>query len=339
MCVAISAIDSAQLPMEFALVGVLKKAVKIRFKLLTSGIKLATQTWTLPLLKTKLREWKIDNEIISQQSFPEKAHFTPAGRGRAPNSFKNRNQPREPRKEFGGAKPTHPDTVCFNCNKKGHKAWECRSPKREDNDRGGEKRNQTSSAYSGDYETGGDNRRARRDDDGGGENSSSGANYQKKKFPLKSKFKFKGKPGQPSGKYGGAKFGGSRENFMDADGDFISRPRSHFNTEKVSKRVERALTTITPQPNMYCVDSGSNTMIVNHLIPRFRNLRNLRDSITVETASAAGNLTIDQIFDVGEITAVRYCPEASASLVPPDILNDCGVALNLFKIRAGPRGR
>ncbi len=38
MCVAIKAIDSAQLPMELALVGVLKKAVKIRFKLLTSSI-------------------------------------------------------------------------------------------------------------------------------------------------------------------------------------------------------------------------------------------------------------------------------------------------------------
>ena len=58
MCVAIKAIDSAQLPMELALVGVLKKAVKIRFKLLTSGIKLATNDWTLPLLKVKLREWE-----------------------------------------------------------------------------------------------------------------------------------------------------------------------------------------------------------------------------------------------------------------------------------------
>ena len=131
------------------------------------------------------------------------------------------------------------DFDCWNCNKKGHKARDCRAPKREDNDRGGEKRNQTSSSYSGDYESGGDSRRARRDDDGGGENSSSGANYQKKKFPLKSKFKFKGKPGQQSGKYGGGARSGGRENFMDAEGDFISRPRSHFNIEKASKRVER----------------------------------------------------------------------------------------------------
>ncbi len=69
----------AQLPMEFALVGALKKAVKIRFKLLTSGIKLATNEWTLPLLKIKLRDWKIENEIMSQPSVSEKAHFTPAG--------------------------------------------------------------------------------------------------------------------------------------------------------------------------------------------------------------------------------------------------------------------
>ena len=82
MCVAIKAIDSAQLPMELALVGVLKKAVKIRFKTLTAGIKLATEVWTLPNLKIKLRDWKIDNEIISQPPVSEKAHFTPAGRGR-----------------------------------------------------------------------------------------------------------------------------------------------------------------------------------------------------------------------------------------------------------------
>ena len=60
----------------------------------------------------------MENEIVGQPSTSEKAHFTPAGRGRAPNSFKNRNKPREPRKDSGGAKPTHPDTVCFNCNKR-----------------------------------------------------------------------------------------------------------------------------------------------------------------------------------------------------------------------------
>ena len=168
MCVAITAIDSAQLAMDLALVGVLKKAVKTSFKLLTSGIKLATQTWTLPLLKTKLREWKIENEILEPQ-MSEKAHFTPTGRGRAPNSFKNRqaNQQREPRKDSGGAKMF--DFECWNCKKKGHRAKDCHQPKREDNDRGGEKRNQTSSSYSGDYESGGDSRRARRDNDGDGE--------------------------------------------------------------------------------------------------------------------------------------------------------------------------
>ena len=81
MCVAISAIDSAQLPMEFALVGALKKAVKSRFKLLTSGIKLAPTEWTLPLLKIKVRDWKIENKIMTQPPVSEKAHFTPAGRG------------------------------------------------------------------------------------------------------------------------------------------------------------------------------------------------------------------------------------------------------------------
>ncbi len=103
--------------------------------------------------------------------------------------------------------------------------------------------------------------------------------------------------------------------------------------------MKRRFFTITPKPNKYCLDSGFNTCIVNHLIARYRNLRNLQTSISVETASSAENLTINYIFDEGEITAVRYRPEASASLVPPDTLNDCGVAMHLYKIRGGPRGK
>ena len=44
MRVAIKAIDSAQLPMNLALVGVLKKAIQTRFKTLT----VATNKWTSP---------------------------------------------------------------------------------------------------------------------------------------------------------------------------------------------------------------------------------------------------------------------------------------------------
>ncbi len=52
---------------KFAMVGVLKKAVQIRFKTLTAGIKLVNHDWTLPLLQTKFRKWKIVNEIITPQ--------------------------------------------------------------------------------------------------------------------------------------------------------------------------------------------------------------------------------------------------------------------------------
>ncbi len=48
MCLAIKAIDSVQLSTDLALVEVLKKAVKTRFKTSTVGIKLATNEWTLP---------------------------------------------------------------------------------------------------------------------------------------------------------------------------------------------------------------------------------------------------------------------------------------------------
>ncbi len=118
---------------------------------------------------------------------------------------------------------------------------------------------------------------------------------------------------------------------MDAEGDFFDS-RTHFNWEQVRQRIDIALHTITPQPRMFCVDTGSNTFIVNHLILQFRNLRKLKKVITVGTATPSGTLTVKQIFDVGQVVGVRYCPEASASLLPSDIINDCAVEVHAYKI-------
>ncbi len=102
--------------------------------------------------------------------------------------------------------------------------------------------------------------------------------YKKKQFPLRSAMKgagkFRGKPSGSGGKYGAGRNIGC-ENFMDAKGDFCDS-RSHFNWELVRQRIEIVLHTITPQPRMYCIDTGSNTFIANHLILQFRNLRKLK---------------------------------------------------------------
>ena len=137
---------------------------------------------------------------------------------------------------------------------------------------------------------------------------------------MKGAGKFREKPSGSSGKYGAGRNSG-RKNFMDAEGDFFDS-RSHFNWELVKQRIDMALHTITPQPRMYCIDTGSNTFIVNHLILKFRNLRKLKNVITVGTATPSGTLVVKQIFDVGQVVAVRFCPEASASLLPSDIIND-----------------
>ena len=83
---------------------------------------------------------------------------------------------------------------------------------------------------------------------------------------------------------------------------------------------------------MYCIDTGSNTFIVNHLIEKYRNLRKLKKFITVGTATPSGTLEVKQIFDVGQVIGARYCPEASASLLPSDIINDCAVEVHAYKI-------
>ncbi len=116
-----------------------------------------------------------------------------------------------------------------------------------------------------------------------------------------------------------------------AEGEFFDS-RSHFNREQVKQRIHTALHTITPSPRMYCIGTGSNTFIVNHLILKYRNLRKLKKVITVGTATPSGTLTVKQIFDVGQVLEVRLCPEASASILPSDIINDCAVEVHIYKI-------
>ncbi len=80
MCLAIKAIDRAQLSTDLALVGVLQKAISFQFKTLNLGVKLSVTDWTLSLLEKKVREWEIENNILAPQPMEKAAaHFTPAG--------------------------------------------------------------------------------------------------------------------------------------------------------------------------------------------------------------------------------------------------------------------
>jgi hypothetical protein len=80
---------------------------------------------------------------------------------------------------------------------------------------------------------------------------------------------------------------------------------------------------------MYCIDTGPNTFIVNHLILKFRNLRKVKKIITVGTATPSKTLVENKILDVGQAFAVRFWPEASASFLRSDVINDCA-----FKVGA-----
>ena len=93
---------------------------------------------------------------------------------------------------------------------------------------------------------------------------------------------------------------------MDADGEFISRA---FPTlEKISSdpsRTFRALHTNCKGEKLYCVDSGSNVFVTEQIIVRGENLRDLEIPIEIETATPSGNLIVTQVYDVGELCAVR----------------------------------
>ncbi len=49
------------------------------------------------------------------------------------------------------------------------------------------------------------------------------------------------------------------------------------------------------------------------------------------TATLSGTLTVKQIFDVGQVIGVRFCPEASASLLLSDVINYCAVEVHVYK--------
>jgi hypothetical protein len=54
LCVAIRALDRAQLPTEVNLIGVLKKVIKSQYGLLSANVKLAAVPWTLATLRKKI---------------------------------------------------------------------------------------------------------------------------------------------------------------------------------------------------------------------------------------------------------------------------------------------
>ena len=71
----------------------------------------------------------------------------------------------------------------------------------------------------------------------------------------------------------------------------------------------------------------------NHVIAKGRNLRDLEILIEIETATPTGNLIVTQVYDVGELRAVKRCEKATASVLPPEVANDCGVSVLLTKIQ------
>ena len=132
---------------------------------------------------------------------------------------------------------------------------------------------------------------------------------------------------------------------MDSEGNFIAN--AHFNRVRPinasdavsSDKIERALGTRVEGGYSYCLDSGASIFLASHEIENSNNLRNLSEALIVETATPTGNLLITQEYDVGEISGVCLCPEATVSLLPPDIANDCGVSVHLVKIGGRVEGQ
>jgi hypothetical protein len=81
-------------------------------------------------------------------------------------------------------------------------------------------------------------------------------------------------------------------------------------------------------PHLVCIDSGANIFILNFLIGTLINYVQNLENRQIRTAAMGGVLRIEVMFDAGAALRIRYCPEATASLMPTYIICLCNFRHN-----------
>ena len=83
---------------------------------------------------------------------------------------------------------------------------------------------------------------------------------------------------------------------MDEDGGYLRRGgSSHFNREKLGRDLDRlhlVFRAAARDQRMFCFDTGSNTFLVNYILPGSVNLSKLEIPIMIGTAAVGAELTV-----------------------------------------------
>ncbi len=66
-------------------------------------------------------------------------------------------------------------------------------------------------------------------------------------------------------------------------------------------------------PCLICINSGANIFILNFLLGTLFNY--VVNNRRIRTAAVGGRLRVEALFDAGAAEGIRFCPEATASLM------------------------
>ena len=96
--------------------------------------------------------------------------------------------------------------------------------------------------------------------------------------------------------------------------------------ELLGERVEVAFAAGVA-PKLVCIDSGANIFIVNFLIQTLTNYVVNAVNRQIRTAAVGGLLRVEALFDAGAALGIRFCPEATASLMPTNVICFCNCSV------------
>jgi len=317
----IMAIDLTQLPTELQLITILKNAISVKFKLL--HVVLSTiSNLTLVVLKEKFQNWelKFEIELGAEGAKRDVANF--AGN----QSFGKKAKP-------GRGGKDKDQKLCFNCGSPDHFKRDCPQPDQSESNFG-RKRN-AGSAY-GPGDGGGANnkfKQSRRENKGQSQN-----NHFGKKIDGKIIKSIMRKPAgaKPSGGEWPRKSG----NFINAEQD----DRANMMEEIIVDNLEGAgvpnafQASVARHSRMICIDSGCNIFILRFILTMFENFRVVVNRV-IRTAAAAGVLRVEALFDSGHASDIRHCPDASANLMPTNVIVRMYCAVIFDMLSGVPRCR
>jgi len=205
--------------------------------------------------------------------------------------------------------------ICYECEQEGHMRRDC--PQLNNSESSGRRK------FGGNVDGGGggqNNFKAARHNNSGGNQFSGKKNFGGPNGKIKSILRKN--PTNPTGvrlhKYNGA--------FIDA-GESANMIQEFEIDLLGGDNVARAFAAaVLRNSELICVDSGANIFILRFLLAGYENFIATNNRF-IQTAAAGAQLRVEALFNCGHVSDIRYCPEASANLIPTMAILFCRCAV------------